>query len=69
MTVKKTPPLVAVRNVSARGDLDVPLLGRVVEHGATVEVTAEQAGLLLEQPDNWQPAQGDNDDTQSEERA
>lgn len=44
-----------IRNVSPFGDLDVPLLGRVVASGETVEVTEEQAELLLQQPDNYQP--------------
>lgn len=43
-----------IKNVSRFGDLDVPLLGRVVTHGEVVEVTAEQAELLLPQADNWQ---------------
>ena len=42
-----------IRNVSPRGDLDVPLLGRVVEAGQTVDVTDEQAARLLPQVDNW----------------
>lgn len=44
-----------IRNVSPRGALDVPLLGRTVEAGDAVEVTAAQAAILLEQPDNFQP--------------
>ena len=43
-----------IKNVSRFGDLEVPLLGRVVKHGEAVEVTAEQAKLLLRQADNWQ---------------
>lgn len=42
-----------IKNVSPFGDLDVPLLGRVVASGETVEVTDEQAELLLQQPDNY----------------
>lgn len=44
-----------VKNVSRFGDLDVPLLGREVAHGEVVDVTDEQAALLLAQPDNWEP--------------
>lgn len=44
-----------IRNVSPRGGLDVPLLGRTVDAGEVVDVTAAQAELLLEQPDNFQP--------------
>lgn len=44
-----------IKNVSPFGDLDVPLLGRVVAAGETVEVTDEQAEALLQQPDNYQP--------------
>lgn len=46
-----------IRNVSPRGDLDVPLLGRVVEFGQEVDVTADQAGRLLDQPANWAPVE------------
>lgn len=38
-----------IRNDSPIGDLDVPLLRRVVEAGETVTVTDEQAGRLLPQ--------------------
>lgn len=44
-----------IRNVSRFGDLDVPILGRVVKHGEVVKVTAAQGSALLAQPDNWQP--------------
>ena len=44
-----------IRNVSPRGDLEVPLLRRVVLAGEVVDVTPEQADLLLPQVDNWQP--------------
>lgn len=47
-----------IRNVSPYGDLDVPLLGFVVERGATVDVTNDVADRLLEQADNWQLAGG-----------
>lgn len=43
-----------IKNVSRFGDLEVPLLGRVVKHGEVVDVTAEQAEQLLLQADNWQ---------------
>ncbi len=42
-----------IRNVSPYGDLDVPLLGVVVLAGETVDVTAEQAKILLDQTENW----------------
>lgn len=48
-----------IRNISPRGDLDVPLLGRVVEAGRSVTVTAEQARLLLPQGDNWATVETD----------
>ena len=53
-----------IRNVSPRGDLEVPLLRCVVLAGEVVDVTAEQADLLLPQVDNWQPA--DIDETPGE---
>lgn len=43
-----------IKNVSPFGDLDVPLLGRVIASGETVDVTDEQAETLLQQPDNYQ---------------
>lgn len=45
-----------IRNVSPRGDLDVPLLGRTVRGGETVTVTPEQAQRLIGQVDVWAPA-------------
>lgn len=50
-----------IRNVSRFGDLDVPILGRVVAHGEVVEVTAEQGAALTAQPDNWQPVTGEGE--------
>lgn len=45
-----------IRNVSPIGDLDVPLLRRVVRAGEEIEVTKDQAEALLAQASNWQPA-------------
>ena len=42
-----------IRNINPLGAVDVPLLGRIVEAGESVEVTGEQADLLLDQPTNW----------------
>lgn len=42
-----------IRNVSPYGDLDVPLLGQVVERDATVDVSDEAADILLLQAENW----------------
>lgn len=56
---------VKVRNVSPRGDLDVPLLGVVVEAGGVVDVTVEQADLLLAQPANWAPVTGGKGEQQA----
>jgi hypothetical protein len=44
-----------IKNVSPFGDLEVPLLGVVVEHGKTVDVSDEQAEILLRQVDNFHP--------------
>lgn|GEM_PF-1090837 len=44
-----------IRNTSPLGDLDVPLLGRVVKAGEVAEVSTTQAERLLPQVDNWQP--------------
>ena len=45
-----------IRNVSPLGELDVPLLRRVVPAGEAVTVTDEQAARLLPQTGAWQPA-------------
>lgn len=42
-----------IKNVSPFGDLEVPLLGQVVAHGSIVEVTEEQAKILLAQEGNF----------------
>ena len=43
-----------IRNVAPWGDLDVPLLRRVVAAGEAVEVTDDQAWRLLPQ-EIWEP--------------
>ncbi len=43
------------KNVSSQGDLELPLIRRVVLAGEVVEVTAEQGVLLADQADVWQP--------------
>ena len=43
------------KNASPQGNLDLPLVGRVIAAGEVFEVTAEQAALLSAQPDVWQP--------------
>lgn len=42
------------RNVSPYGDLELPLLGRVVKAGEVFEVTPEQAKALAGQDDNFE---------------
>lgn len=44
-----------IKNVSPFGDLEVPLLGRVFEHGSIIEVSEEEARILLMQEDNFKP--------------
>jgi hypothetical protein len=44
-----------IKNVSPFGDLDVPLLGRVIEAGETVDVSDAEAEELLKQPFNYEP--------------
>lgn len=44
-----------LKNVSPYGDLDIPLLGRVVAAGEVFEVTTEQAKHLKGQDENFQP--------------
>jgi hypothetical protein len=48
------------KNISKFGDLDLPLIGRVVEAGEIFDVTPDQSELLILQPDLWQPIQPDN---------
>lgn len=45
-----------IRNINPIGDVEVPLLRRVVARGESVEVSDEQAAHLLEQAENWAPA-------------
>lgn len=42
------------RNISTSGDLELPLIGRVVRAGETFEISDEQGVSLLEQPAVWQ---------------
>jgi len=48
-----------IKNVSPVGDLDVPLLRRIVHAGEVVDVTEEQAARLTEQ-DIWTEVTGDD---------
>lgn len=43
------------KNVSSSGDLELPLVGRVVEAGEVFEVSDEQGLLLVDQPALWAP--------------
>jgi len=43
------------RNVSSVGDLDVPVLGRVVKAGEVFEVPADLGESFAAQADVWQP--------------
>lgn len=45
-----------ITNISPLGDLDVPLLGRVVAAGEQVEVTDDEAWALLAQHNTFAPA-------------
>jgi hypothetical protein len=44
-----------LKNISPLGALDVPLLRRIVEAEEIIDVTEDQARVLLLQPDNYQP--------------
>jgi hypothetical protein len=44
-----------LKNISPLGALDVPLLRRIVEADEIIDVTEDQAKVLLLQPDNYQP--------------
>jgi hypothetical protein len=45
-----------IKNVSPFGELDVPLLRRIVERDEVIEVDEEHARLLLIQPFHYAPA-------------
>jgi hypothetical protein len=47
---------VKIKNVSPFGELDVPLLRRIVERDEVIEVDEEHAKLLLTQPFHYAPA-------------
>lgn len=49
------------KNVSSFGDLDSPLLGRIVKAGEVAEVTDAQAEKLSAQPDVWQAVKKGSD--------
>lgn len=49
-----------IKNVSPLGDLDVPLLRRIVRAGEVVDVADEHAARLLEQADIWTEVTGDD---------
>ena len=54
------------KNISPIGDVHVPILGKDVIAGETVEVTNEEiADSLREQPGNWQEVSGDSKTTPS----
>jgi len=42
-----------VKNISTQGDLDVPVLNRVIAYGETVEVPDDIAASMLEQVGVW----------------
>ena len=42
-----------IRNVNPLGEVDVPLLGRIVAADEVVEVSDEDAAQLLPQASNW----------------
>lgn len=58
-----------ITNDSPLGDLDIPLLGRIVEAGETVEVTDEQAAILLAQHNIFIPADQDAQDVAEQHAA
>lgn len=43
------------KNISPQGDLELPLIGRVVEAGEEFDVAPHEAALLQLQPDLWEP--------------
>lgn len=47
--------MTTIKNVSPLGELDVPLLGRVLEAGEVIEVDDDIAERLLPQAGNYEP--------------
>jgi hypothetical protein len=45
-----------LKNISPLGALDVPLLRTVVEAEQVIDVSEDHARVLLQQPDNYAPA-------------
>jgi hypothetical protein len=45
-----------IKNISPLGDVAVPALGLTVKAGATVDVADDAAASLLQQTQNWAPA-------------
>lgn len=45
-----------LKNVSPHGDLDIPLVRRIVPADGEFDATPEQAAVLLDQPVNFAPA-------------
>lgn len=43
------------KNISPQGDLDFPLLGRVIAAGEVFDASDAQSIQLSAQPDLWQP--------------
>lgn len=58
------------KNVSPLGDLELPLVGRVVKRDEVIEVTAAQARHLAGQAGTWKPvrAQGNQGGGGSDEQ-
>lgn len=44
-----------IKNVSPLGELDVPLLGSILDAGEELEVSEDHARKLLPQAENYQP--------------
>lgn len=55
------------KNVSPFGDLDLPLVGGVVQHGHQVKVSREEAKQIVGQPANWQPVGWDPAELEDDE--
>lgn len=46
--------MATVKNISPQGDLELPLVGRVIAAGESFEIPDDQAEVLATQPDVWQ---------------
>ncbi len=58
-----------IRNINPLGEVDVPVLGRLVDAGEVITVRKRLGLELLEQAGNWEPADEDEGDATTDDEA